>query len=505
MARDDKELFIIRKDLSGGMNDRVHGSNLQDNQATVLYNTNLSVPGQTSKRRGITLIEDLGASAGVGLYGFEPDGGTNVLVAVEGTNLKTWAGSGSFSTRKTDFTTGLQTAIFKIGESGIGDVFVVGNGTDNWFRFDPADYNTPQDLGNGNTSPTISNVGLYYRNRMWVLKSNKLYWSDAFDDDYSSAFDRTTNAFNIPVGTERSLIGIRDTGIVVFGQDQVWGINPSTTPAATDKPEKILDVGCLAGKTVVQVGDDVYFLAADGVRGVFRTQQDKLQSGASYPLSYPLKSEFDSISWAYISKACAVYFDNKYIIALPINSSSYNNRVWVYYPASQGWEVITGWNVGAWAKMKVNGQEKLYYIDSNDGSVYQAFAGYTDNSTAITYQEEGKKEDFGQPLVKKTGGVLKVRALSSGEYDLDVYVSKDDQEYTLMGTMSLAGNAPTLPVSLPFTLAETNIIEQSFHLDSLGEWYQLRTKIVHNDTNGSDDITVYDRNITTYATEYQSE
>lgn len=505
MASDDKELFVIRRDLSGGQNNRFHGTNLPDNEATVLTNVDLGVPGQRRKRPGLTLIEDLSNNVGLGLYGFEPDGGTNLLVAVEGTTLWTWPATGSFTSRKTNFTTGLLTTILKIGESGLNDVFVAGNGTDNWFRFDPADLGNPQDLGDTNTSPPKSTVALYFRNRFWVLDANNLYWSDAFDDDYSGAFDRTTNAYRIPVGTERALIGLRDEGILVLGQDQIWAINPSVTPAATDQPVKVLDIGCVSSRTAVQVGDDVYFLASDGIRGVFRSQQDKLQLGASYPLSYRLKSEFESINWAQISKACSVYFDNKYFFSVPVDSSATNNEVWVYFPASNGWMVISGWNVAAWAKMKVNGEERLYAMDSTDGKVYQAWKGFSDNGTAITYTEEGKKEDFGQPLMKKVGGVIKVRAGSSGDYDLTVSVSADDQAYVTLGTLNLAGNSPTLPVSLPFNLAEGNVIEEQFHLDSLGEFYQIRIKVEHAELNGSDEIIVYETNATTYPLSYQSE
>jgi len=505
MPSDDKELFIIRRDFSGGQNNRIHGANLPDTQVTVLTNVDISTPGKRSKRPGLTLIEDLGANPGLGLFGFEPDGGTNQLVAVEGQNLLTWPGTGSFSSRKTDFTTGLLTTMLKIGESGEGDVFVVGNGTDNWFRFEPDDFSSPQDLGNTNTSPPLSDVGLYYRNRFWVLDANNLYWSDAYDEDYSGAFDRATNYYRIPVGTRRALVGLREEGIIVFGSDQIWGINPSVTPAATDQPLKILDYGCVNGRTVCQVGDDIFFLASDGVRGLFRSQQDKLQSGASYPISYPLKEEFESLSWAYISKACAVYFDNKYFISVPVDGSTYNNEVWVYYPASQGWMVISGWNVAAWAKMRVSGEERLYAIDSVDGKVYRAWYGYTDNSVAISYTEESRKEDMQQPLVKKVGGVLKVRAASSGAYLLNIYASVDDQAYESFGTMDLSGTAPVLPVSLPFNLAASNVVEETFHLDSLGEWYQIRIKITHTDTNGSDEITIYETNLTAYATSYQSE
>ena len=311
-AGDDKEIYFIRKDLSGGQNNRIHGSNIPDNQATVLLNADIGTPAQTSKRPGITLVEDVSNNAGTGLFGFEPDGGTNVLLMTEGTNLRSWPGSATFTTRKSDFTTNKLTTMIKVGEQGNNDVVLVSNGTDNVFRMTQAF--SFADLGNTNASPPLTTVMLYYRNRVFALKSNLLYWSTSFPADYSTAFDRTTNAFRIPVGTERALIGIRDSGIIVIGNDQVWGINPSSTPAATDLPEKILDIGCAAGKTAVQVGDDIYFLAYDGVRGVFRTQQDKLQQGASYPLSYVLREEVESLSWGFITKACSVYFDNKYFI-----------------------------------------------------------------------------------------------------------------------------------------------------------------------------------------------
>lgn len=506
---DDKEMYVIRRDYSGGQNNRVYGTNIGDNQATVLTNVDLGTPSQRSKRPGLTLIQDLSNNVGLGLFGFEPDGGTNVLVAVEGTTLWTWPATGSFTSRKADFTTGLIPGILKIGESGEGDVFVVGNGTDNWFRFSPSNYSSPQDLGStsgtGNDSPPKSTVGLYYGNRFWVLASNNLYYSDAFPTDYSSAFDTATGYYRIPVGTSRALVGLRDTGILVFGQDSVWGITPSTTPAATDLPQKIIDYGCVNGRTVAQVGDDVLYLAADGVRGVFRSQQDKLQAGASYPLSYVLKSEVESLSWAYISKASAIFFDNKYFISVPVDGSTTCNEVWVYFPATQGWMVISGWNVAGWATMVVSGQKLLYAIDSTDGKVYQAWTGYSDNGTAIDFIEESKKEDFGQPLVKKVGGTLKVRALSSGDYTLTVSASVDDNDYQQLGTVSLAGNSPTLPVSLPFSLADSNIVEEQFHFDSLGEFYQIRIKIRHNALNGSDPVTIYETNMTTYSTAYQSE
>lgn len=586
---DDQPLTYICRDLSAGQNSRLHGSNIAKNQATVLYNADLGVPGQTIKRPGLTLIDTL-TGAGQALFGFIPQGGTNQLVSVDGTNLSTWPATGTFTNRKSNFTsttrpilikggkasgTALGTVTVTIASPGVftktahglavgeevyftttgalptgitastkyfviaggltadnfevsttsggsavntsgsqsgthslfrfsafssGDILFIGNGTDDWFQMNQ-DY-TFADLRNINTSPPLSNVGYYYRSRLWVLKQNKLYWSDAFAGDYSVAFDRTSNQFNVPVGAEQAIIAIRDLGLICFGLDRVYTINPSTVPAATDKAELIYDRGCVAGNTVCQVGDDIYFLSQDGVRSLQRTQQDKVQVGASYPLSYPLKTEFEALSWNYINSACAIYFDNKYFISVPSNASTYNNQVWVYYPATQGWMVITGWNVGAWAKLTVSGQEKLYAIDSNSGKVYQAWTGFSDNTVAINYQEESRKDDMGQPLLSKYGGYLKIKALAVGNYNITVSASPDDQGYIVLGTINLAATLPTLPIDLPFALSDTSIVEQSFPLDDLGQWKLIRVKLQHNATNGSDIITILERNLVTYADEY---
>lgn len=500
-APDDQRLHIIRRDLSGGVNTRQHGRNIGENQSSVLYNADLSVPGETKKRLGITLVEDLGNDAGIGLFGFNPDGGSSVLVAMHGQKLETYTGSGTFTEQKTDFTTNLLPGIFKGAESGEGDVFFVGNGTDNWFRFEPDDYSTPQDLGNtaatGSDSPPASKVGLFFRNRLWVIKSNQLYYSAAFPADYSSAFDTQAagDYFYLPIGTERALIGIRDSGIVAIGSDSIWAINPSATPDAADLPEPLLDIGCVANNTVCHVGDDIYFLAPDGVRGLFRTVQDKIQLGQSFPLSYILKDEYDNINWAYISKACAVFYDNRYLISIPTGSSTYNNQVWEYYPSTKSWIVHTGLNIAAFAKVTFSGQEKLYAIDSNDGKVYQFFYGYDDNGTAINFQEESRKEDFGQPHVKKRGMELKVILEATGDYDVTVYAQFDDGGWNELGDINLSGNAVTFPLTFPVAFNPITIAYEKFHIDSYGSWYHMQWKIQHNAANGTDDIKILERSV----------
>lgn len=513
---DDSLQPIRRDDYSGGENTRQHASKILPNQAEKIENWDIGVPGQIKKTPGLTLIEDLSAVPGVGLFGFDPDGGTPVLVAVHGQKMETWPGSGSFTERTTTLTDNLSTTIIKAGESGEGDVFLLSNGTDNVLRYEPDDYGTPQDLGDTNTSPPKTTAMCFFKNRVWTLKGNLLSFSDAYPADYATAFDRTTNAFRIPVGEHRALVALRSIGILVFGKDQVWGLNPSFTPGANDEPEKILDIGCVAGNTCCQVGDDVWFLASDGLRGVFRTQQDKVQQGQSFPLSFLLKSRTENLNWTYITKACGIYWDNKYFLSVPTGASTVNNEVWVFYPSQAvnignsivvpAAMVITGWNVAAWAKLKVGNEERLYAIDSTDGLVYRAWYGRTNNGTAITATLDGREENFDSPLTYKVGGELEAEAeVASSDNTLDVSLSIDGQAFSAMGSLSLTSTtAPVLPIELPFSLSDSYVIREKFHLEPLGRFRTIQPRIVNSDIN-TDDIILYGINIMTLMEEYENE
>lgn len=515
-AGDDKQLYVTRRSFSGGINTRQSADRISETQCENLENMDIGVVGEIRKTPGLTLIQDLGNNAGTGMFGFEPRGGTNELIINTATAIKWWNGVGSsfasIASLSSTFSFSLDCTMIKAGETGdhAGDVVLLSNGTDNVLRLNQVP--EFQDLGDTTNSPPKSTVMTYFRNRPWFLKANALYWGDALPvfnasmAGFATAFDRVTNYYNMPVGTERALLSLRDTGLIAIGQDAVYGINPSTTPAATDKPEKILDIGCIAGNTACQVGDDVYYLAADGVRGLFRTQQDKVQGGAAYPISFPLKDNYDTISWAYISKACAVYFDNKYFISLPVNASTYNNEVWVFYPALQAWIVITGWNVGKWAKMKVSGEEQLYAYDSNDGSVYQAWKGTTNNGTAVSAEFISRQEDGGQPLVYKNGGELEIETeVADADSTLTLSISVDGSSFQALATIDISSsNAPELPVTLPFTLADKYVVRNKVHLDSIGRWRTFQLKITNAQAN-TEPIIIYGYSLVAFAEEYESE
>jgi len=512
---DDKKLTVIRNDFSEGINNRQDADSIRDNQAETLVNVDIGVPGQSRKRPGITSIDDTGYDRGIDLFGFEPDGGTSKLMAIEisgtATALLTSTGltfapiSGTANMVDDDYVMSMQG--FKSG--GDGHVMLYGSDTTNWHEV--KQNGTVTDLGNtqasGTDDPPRSSVATMFNGRMWVLKDNMLSYSDAYPGDFSGAFDTqsTGNVYKMPVGEERALVGIREKGLLVFGKDEVRYLIPSNTPAATDENGLLVTQGCVANKSATMVGDDVYYLAKDGVRGVFKTQFDTLQLKTSLPVSYALKTEYESINWAHAQKASGVYFDNKYFLALPVDSSTYNNEVWVYYPATNGWMVITGWNVADWTTIVINGENRLYASDSQSGDVYRAWYGSDDNGADFTYTEKGRKEEIGKSLQEKVGGEVIVRAKATGEETIKVYVSLDESAYEKLGELVTVDRSVAFDAwTLPMLFQPAGIYTKKFHLDSYGEWYQAQIKLEHEGTAG-DDLIILQRGIVTLLNEYTNE
>ena len=510
---DDQRLPLERLDLSGGQNTRQQANIIKETQAVELTNMDITIPGQRQKRPGsIKIGDDIGNDDIVLLREFPIQGATDQLLAYHGTKVEKWSGTGNWVELKTDFTVA-QTDVSIIAgkESGLipDDVVIVQNGTDNAFRID-TDGNE-QDLGDTNTSPPLTTVGAWFRNRFWYLKNDLAYYSDAYDDDYSGAFDRTLNAFRIPVGVERAIVPTRDLGLVFMGVNSIWALNPSSTPAATDKPEVLTEfVGCVSKKGWETVGDDIYFFAQDGLRELRRTVQDKVQTGDSYPISFPLKEQFDAISWGNIGNLTMKYFNNKLFIAVPTGATTYDT--WVYYPSYNAFTVMKGVHPTAMETYSVSGEENFYYAGQGNGQVFQGWIGTTDEGattttgTAISMIEQGREEDFGQKFIKKVGGEFEVSASAvNGSISLTVSAKVDGGGWIELNTMDLQSDTlPVLPVLLPFDLADDLRVRKKFHLDSLGAYRVIQFKI-ENAQKNTEEIKIFGTRIVAFPEEYQSE
>jgi len=78
------------------------------------------------------------------------------------------------------------------------------------------------------------------------------------------------------------------------------------------------EVGCIARQTITQVGNQVIFLSDNGVYSTQFFDEYNLR-GTETPLSEPINETIKRINKDQSTQAVAVYFENRYFIAVPVN------------------------------------------------------------------------------------------------------------------------------------------------------------------------------------------
>jgi len=110
------------------------------------------------------------------------------------------------------------------------------------------------------------------------------------------------------------------------------------------------EIGCLARKSVVSKGNATFFLSDSGVYGVEFIDEYNLR-GTQEPLSKNIQPFIDRINNSLAAKAVGVFFNNRYWLAVPLDSSKGaddapgNNAVLVYNTLNGAWESIDTYEI----------------------------------------------------------------------------------------------------------------------------------------------------------------
>jgi len=127
----------------------------------------------------------------------------------------------------------------------------------------------------------------------------------------------------------------------------------------------------VARKSVVTIGNKLFFLSDNGI---YATQFEDLYNlrGAGLPLSDPINPLIKRINPDYAHNSVAIYHDNRYWIAVPLDNSTSNNAILVYNLLNEGWESLdvinnSGWDISNLIVSGAGGINKLYAINRFGG------------------------------------------------------------------------------------------------------------------------------------------
>jgi len=168
---------------------------------------------------------------------------------------------------------------------------------------------------------------------------DELIVSDLLDTD---TYDEVFGQFRFNAGGADFNVGMHSFSedvLVVFNRNSIHLVVSSLNLQTAAVKNLTNEVGCIARKSIIQVGNRILFLSDNGVYAIDFQDEYNLR-GNEMPLSEPINVNVQNINKDNASKATAVYFDNRYYIAVPMNYVESVNTSQVFFSEREALEYV---------------------------------------------------------------------------------------------------------------------------------------------------------------------
>lgn len=195
--------------------------------------------------------------------------------------------------------------------------------------------------------------------------------------DYNTV-DPIGQNFRIASGGDDFIVGIEpfsEDTILVFCRKSIYRLGGTSGSLADCNLSVVTpELGCAARRTIIQVGNKVYFLSDNGIFGLEYLDEYNLR-GLELPLSEAINPTITRINTDAIDKAVGRYHDNRLWFAVPVDGARENNMLLVYNLLNQGWESIdqvnsSDFNIRDMIVTQEGAKNKLY-ITTTEGGVHE--------------------------------------------------------------------------------------------------------------------------------------
>lgn len=212
--------------------------------------------------------------------------------------------------------------------------------------------------------------GLYFQNRLLLLYGpDYLAVSDVLDPLHYSPI---LNEFKLNTGANDAVVALypfNTTTLIVFKERSILAVENLYGDLSTTRLTEVTrEFGCVSQASIASTGSDIVFLSQRGVISLKQTEFGISQS-VVLPLSDPIQNLIEEIDQANWNKSCAAYYNNRYILSVPIEGGDGSNtRTLVYNFLNQAWE---GYWVGSllvpryYTRLIVAGTDTLCWADES--------------------------------------------------------------------------------------------------------------------------------------------
>jgi len=473
---DDPILFDITSSFVGGVNNISSTKLLSETQGSEFINVDIDRVGNAVTRRGTLSVSSSAVPEGTaniqGMYYFDT-GSYNQIVIAKNRKIFWYdsvVGSGSWTQDSSSYLTNSSDNVVNFAQ--LSDKLYFCDGVSAIKSFNGT---TVASIPAAANAPVGVKFLCSHTNRMFAIRTaepDTIYVSDLLSVEGTAAWS-SVDSFRVggdgePITAISSWTGFR---LVVFKQNSTHVITTDPTAASIASwPIEIVstEVGCVANRTVAQVGANLYWLAQDGVRSMQRILQGADQE-ISEPVSKIINSTIQEINTTYIFRASAVYYKNRYILSVPISSSAVNNCSIVYNTVHKSWS-------GKWTNFQASEFARYTNTPSNclvlatpTGSVLQwrewikddneVAADYADSGSPIATSLTTREFTFGDMMSYKSLNNVEVQFYSSIAYCSISLIDENGSKIAAFSNINSSAYSGGLgSLVLPFVLSASSVL-----------------------------------------------
>lgn len=485
-------------DFSGGQNSSDEPASIGQTQAQLLQNCIITKKGKCTERNGITKLGTNNSTSNriLGMFHFNAGSALDTLLRARLTKIQNIRADYTVwddITGLTTLTTGLDTNFAQ----ALDNCYIM-NGTDNVFSIDSALTVTEHDASNNAKFPKCTFAEWASNNRMFASGSQTdtlrdyVWFSNSIDP---TTWNQSTNVFKVRSGNGGKVTWLKmfkEFELIIYKNDSIFVLNMDGTTPLTDWTVKPLStvIGCPAGRTVCDIGNDHIFLANDGVRLLSRTTFDKLRVGV---ISDPIRDIIESINQDAIHTANAWFENGIYILNVPTGTSAVPDRtlIWDSIAANRngdpgtGWTTVpkATWNFSCMTSFGFSDNEKTFVSGSSLGTSlsYKVLNGTTDDGTAIVQRIQTRQQDFDEPFLNKIFDPSQFIADGGSDALYLIEMQVDDGGWLTVGTIDLTGGLQT-PFSTPATTSVALNAIESLRTKFAGKGKYVEFRITNSES-----------------------
>jgi hypothetical protein len=272
--------------------------------------------------------------------------------------------------------------------------------------------------------------------------------SDILDSD---TFDQIFAQFRFNAGSADFIVGFQSFAndqLIIFNRNSIHTVNNTVNLVSSTVKQVTDEVGCLARRSIEQIGAEVLFLSDNGVYGISFVDEYNLR-GTALPLSEPINKTIQRINKAHADKAVSAYFDNRYYLAVPLDDSTENNAVIIYNFLNKQWESIDTYGNGTTTFdildliVAGKGTNRAVYAINKQGGIHQLDVNENGQDAIISTLGQ----DTATPV--EVNGVARTRQFTIGSIDRkkwnDFEIHAESGEFPT--DFSIAGNTENIDES----------------------------------------------------------